>query len=104
MRWPLVVVFVASFIMAIGLLFYKIGVQDLDYWLLLLGFILFVFSSVLVMFALRSEPMSIIFPILSITFVWVSLLSIFVLQESMTGLQWAGVASIMVGISLLGGG
>jgi len=99
--------FFASILNAAAQLFLKLGVEDFSFsqipWFLLLGFFLFVLSSFIVMFALRRVEMSIMFPLMSVTFVWVSLLSMFILGEAITGLQWTGIGIVVAGVALLGG-
>ena len=77
--------------------------ESFFYWPLGLGFLSLGIGAVLMMIAFRSGELSLLFPILSTSYVWVSLLSpIFFAEDSMNYLKWTGVIIILLSVSLLG--
>lgn len=69
---------------------------------LIVGVCLYGIATVLFIAALRGGDVSTLYPFVSITFIWVSLLSVKILKEKMTFLKWAGIALIMLGVSMIG--
>ena len=52
--------------------------------------------------ALRGGDLSVIYPLVSLNYIWVSLLSVKILKEHMTGKKWVGVGLIILGAVLVG--
>ena len=70
--------------------------------LLFTGYSLYGISAVLLVLALRHAELSLLYPVIALTYVWVGILSVFVLHESMNGFKVAGVALIVAGVAVLG--
>lgn len=68
----------------------------------LTGYILYALMTALFVFVLRSEELSIVYPIISLTYVWVTALSAVVFRESMNLPRLVGVATIVLGVGVLG--
>jgi multidrug transporter EmrE-like cation transporter len=66
------------------------------------GYSLYGINTVLLVLALRHAELSILYPIIALTYVWVSLLSIFVLHEHMNLNRGIGIALIVVGVAVIG--
>lgn len=66
------------------------------------GLCLYGLSAILLVLALRHAELSMIYPVIALTFVWVTILSAVVFGESMTLYKIAGIASIVAGVALLG--
>lgn len=98
MKWLVVL---ASVLAAIAQLFYKFSEGNIVSWWVLAGFALYCLTGVLVLAALRGEPLSRAFPILALSFVWVALLSS-VFGESISSIGWLGVIAITAGVVLVG--
>lgn len=69
-----------------------------------LGLSLYGISTGLLILALRDGELSLLYPVISLTYVWVTVLSIFVFHESVNPFKIAGVAVICVGVAFLGKG
>ncbi len=69
---------------------------------LLAGYSLYAISTVLLVLALRGGELSILYPVISLTYVWVALLSVFILNETLNPFKLAGVAVIVAGVAVLG--
>jgi uncharacterized membrane protein len=70
---------------------------------LFFGLMFFGIGALFMMVAFKHGELSIVFPILATSYVWVSLLSpIFFTTDSMNIWKWTGVIIILLSISLLG--
>jgi uncharacterized membrane protein len=65
------------------------------------GLILGGVSVIIFVPALKGGELSLLYPMTSLTYVWVSLLSVRFLNERMNYLKWFGVVCIMAGVFLL---
>ncbi|AJF61368.1 TPA: EamA family transporter [Candidatus Woesearchaeota archaeon] len=65
------------------------------------GMFLFGLSMLLYIFALRFSDLSVIYPLSTITYIFVSLLSVKYLKEKMTGMKWLGIMLIIAGCFLV---
>jgi drug/metabolite transporter (DMT)-like permease len=66
------------------------------------GYVLYGLMTVLFIFALRGEELSILYPIISLTYVWVAGLSVVMFKEPLNALRLAGVLTIVLGVTVLG--
>ena len=55
-------------------------------------------------FALRDGELSILYPIIALTYVWVTILSVLFFHESLNPFKLAGVATVVAGVAVLGRG
>jgi multidrug transporter EmrE-like cation transporter len=97
---------------ATGQIFLKTGTNELfrlqglsilvNYWLWA-GYLLYSLSSVLFIVALKKAPLSILYPCVASTYVWVTFLSpLFFRTDQINAIKVAGVLSIVLGVSLIG--
>lgn len=70
--------------------------------LLVGGYALYGLMTALFVIALRDEELSILYPIIALTYVWVAGLSVWLFRESFNVAKAAGVATIVAGVSVLG--
>jgi drug/metabolite transporter (DMT)-like permease len=117
-RQSLLLVFGCTVIGAIAQLLIKSGAQKLSsqptVWTtvlamtvnlpLMAGLCLYGLSAVLLVLALRHAELSTIYPIIALTFVWVTILSAVVLGETMTPYKIFGTIIIVTGVGVLGMG
>jgi drug/metabolite transporter (DMT)-like permease len=85
-----------------GLLGTAIGILTIPP--LFAGYALYAIFAVMMIYALKHGEMSVLFPLISLGFVWVALLSVFILHETMSPLKGAGIAIIVAGVAVLGRG
>ncbi len=71
---------------------------------LMIGAIAYVVGSVIFIIALKYGELSVLYPIIALSYIWVNLLSAHFLGESLHALKWAGIISILVGVWLIGWG
>src|SRR3989338_4334278 len=68
------------------------------------GVFLYALGTILFIFALRGGELSVLYPFVSLTYVWVCILSMKYLGEKMNWQKWAGVGLIILGVTFIGFG
>lgn len=68
------------------------------------GYCLYGIFAVLLIYALRHGELSVLYPLISLGYVWVSILSVLVFHETMNPMKIAGLAIIIAGVAVLGFG
>jgi multidrug transporter EmrE-like cation transporter len=71
---------------------------------LILGYSLYGVNTLLLVVALRDGELSMLYPIIALTYVWVTLLSYTLLHEPPNLYKNIGIATIVVGVAVLGRG
>jgi len=94
-------IFLVTFLVAFAQLFFKLG-SDGSYAYYLLGIVCYAVGSLLLFLAMREYELSHLYPSLGLTQVWVLVLAILILGESLTLVKGVSVLGIVVGVSLLG--
>ena len=74
----------------------------LQNWQLMLGYGLHACNAFLLILALREGELSMLYPIIALTYVWVNLLSMYFFGETMNWLKAGGIALVIGGVALLG--
>ena len=69
---------------------------------LLGGIALYALGTVLFIPALKGGELSVLYPFVSLNYVWVSFLSTRFLGEKMNKFKWLGILLIIIGVSLIG--
>lgn len=68
------------------------------------GILLYVVGGSLLIISFRGGEVSVLYPIIATSYIWVSFLSIIFLGEIMNNFKWIGIASIITGIISIGYG
>ena len=104
-------VFVASLVGSFGAVFLKLGSaritrNPLSFLnpQLALGVSLFLGSSVFYALGIRGGQLSILYPMVSLGYIWTLLWARLFFKEAMTGAKFAGLALILAGVALVGMG
>jgi multidrug transporter EmrE-like cation transporter len=71
---------------------------------LVAGYALYGLFTLLMVLALREGELSLLYPIISLSYVWVTALSYFIFHDTLRPLKLVGIAAIMAGVALLGRG
>jgi len=66
------------------------------------GYCLYGIFAVLMVYALRHGELSVLYPLISLGYVWVAILSVLVFHETMNLMKLAGIAIIVSGVAVLG--
>ncbi|MBI2129146.1 EamA family transporter [Candidatus Woesearchaeota archaeon] len=78
------------------------GIRSFLNWKFIAGVMLYGLGTVAFIPALKGGELSVLYPFVSLSYVWVSLLSIKFLKEKMTLLRWIGIGLIILGVSFIG--
>jgi multidrug transporter EmrE-like cation transporter len=68
------------------------------------GYCLYGVFTVLFVIALRDGELSILYPLISLGYVWVAIIGVIAFHEAMNPLKLTGIAIIMAGVTVLGRG
>jgi drug/metabolite transporter (DMT)-like permease len=68
------------------------------------GFCLYGLSALLLVLALKDGELSLLYPVIALTYVWVAILSFFLIHEQINAWKWLGIGLIVVGVGVLGKG
>jgi multidrug transporter EmrE-like cation transporter len=90
-------------------LFYKSGADKLEFnvlsiisnWNIILGIVLYGIGAVLLIIALKRGSVTVLYPIVASSYVWVAIGSSYFFGELMNSLRWWGVVSIIAGIIMI---
>ena len=66
------------------------------------GYAFYGVSAVLMVLALRDGELSMLYPVIALTYVWVSLLSFVIFHESIGVWKMTGIGLIVTGVAVLG--
>jgi multidrug transporter EmrE-like cation transporter len=69
---------------------------------LIFGYTLHAGNALLLILALRDGHLSVLYPVYSLSYIWVNLLSVWLFHEQMNGWKIGGVALIICGVGVLG--
>lgn len=108
--WTIIVVLIACVIGAFGALFLKKGAGRIAFNLvellknkkLILGVIAYGISTVMFIPALKYGELSVLYPFVATSYLWVTLFSKWFLKEEINSWKWTGIFIILIGITLIG--
>lgn len=103
-------VFVATIFVAAGQILFKLASTTFSFsfeglilnYLLWLGFISYLLGLIIFVAAIRFGELTILYPLLSFSYVWVLLFSFLFFNELFTAQKMTGLALLFVGILILG--
>jgi drug/metabolite transporter (DMT)-like permease len=109
--WAIGLVFLCTLFTSSAQILYKIGAGVLEFdlislitnYYLIIGLMLYGIGAVVLIFALRGGELTVLYPIIATSYVWVSILSMIFLGEEMNLFKWIGVIIIFIGVSLVAG-
>jgi len=111
-RKSILLVFTCTILGAAAQLFIKVGMAHFSLNLvalltnipLIVGYTLYGINTIMLVLALRDGELSMLYPIIALTYVWVTLLSYGLLHEKPNFYKNAGIATIVLGVAVLGRG
>jgi multidrug transporter EmrE-like cation transporter len=106
------IVVICTLFTALGQLFFKYSSQSFELdiislitnYNLIIGFFFYGLGAILLIIALRFGDLSVIYPFVSLTFVWVMIISALVFSEMINSFKINALILIILGIMLIGGG
>lgn len=109
-KFSIVLMLICTIFVSVGQLFYKLGSEkvtgiiSLFNVFVIIGLFSYFFGSILYVIALKKGELSVLAPLLALNYVWVVLLSIIFLGESINILRWMGIFLVIVGVMVIGTG
>ena len=108
--WAIGIIFFTTLLTSTAQIFWKSGVEQLEFNLLsiitnaniLIGILLYIVGGILLIISFRGGEVSVLYPIIATSYIWVSILSVYYLDEVMNIFKWVGVFTIIAGIVLIG--
>jgi drug/metabolite transporter (DMT)-like permease len=71
---------------------------------LISGLVFYAIGAVLLIIALKYGDLSMIYPFIALSFIWVTILSTYIFNEHVSVINWLGIIAILLGVSLIGQG
>lgn len=111
--WAIASVVFTTILTSSGQIFLKSGANELEYSIpailtnipLIIGFTFYIVGAIILIVALKFGELSVLYPIIATSFIWVSLMSpYFFPSDSMNLEKWLGVIFIIIGVSTIGYG
>lgn len=108
--WAILLVWFGTLIGAMGPILLKKGADQFTFhpakllknYNLLFGIAIYAISLIIFVTALKGGEVSILYPLVSVGYIWVCLLSIKILKEKMNLYKWLGIIFIILGVSMIG--
>ena len=102
----------SAFIGSIGQIEFKRGSEDLRFdiqalltnYHLLAGLFLYALSTLIYIYALSKGRLSIVYPIIAISYIWTTLFAWTFLKELVNLTNWAGITLILLGVTFVSRG
>lgn len=71
---------------------------------LIFGLLCYAIGTIMFIPALKGGDLSVLYPLVSVSYIWVCLWSIKFLKERMNYIKWLGILFILIGIAFIGAG
>ena len=106
--WAILLVLICALMTAFAQLLFKIGANELPFlffnWPIIIGLFIFSIEALLFLLAYKGGEVSILFPVFATSYIWVSLISKYFLNEPLNIYKWLGIVIIILGIGVIGKG
>ena len=102
----ILLVLFCAFLGSAGQILFKLASKDftLNPWSwvknykFLIGVFLYAISAILFVWCLKQGNLSILYPLIATSYIWVSIFSFFILKEPFPVIKWLGIGLIIAGI------
>ena len=106
---PILFMLLTALFSAIGQIFFKYGStnvnSNLESWFLnyylIIGLLIHGIGFIFMISAFKQANLSILYPILATSYIWVTIFSVQIFNESFTKFQWFGIFLIVFGIAFI---
>lgn len=110
--WAALLILFTTLLTSSAQIFYKLGSRTITLdplsiitnYYLMGGLLLYAVGGILMIISFRGGEVSVLYPIIATSYIWVSFMSIYFLGEVMNAYKWIGVLGIIAGIALIGYG
>lgn len=104
--WAIILMVVVTFFTSFAQILYKIGVGILEFnffsiitnYYIIIGILIYFIGGVLLVICLKYGELSVLYPIIATSYIWVGLLSIYFFNESLNFFKWMGIITITLGV------
>jgi multidrug transporter EmrE-like cation transporter len=107
-QFAVLMVLFATIFNSVGQIFWKSGADKLSvvdgFLPVFIGFVFYGLGAVAFLGSLKYLDLSYAYPLIALTYIWVSFLSPIFFNDSMNFIKWGGVCLVFVGVSLIGFG
>lgn len=94
---------------AIGQIFFKLASKDLTFeimslitnWKLIIGLVFYAVATILFVFALKQGNLSVLYPIIATSYIWVTIFAMVFLKETFPLYKWAGILMIIIAVGII---
>jgi multidrug transporter EmrE-like cation transporter len=107
----IILVVICTIFTSLGQILMKIGsantnsiIQIITNIPLILGFIAYGIGALLLIISLKYGELSLVYPFIALSFIWVSIASIYLFNEHVSLINWGGLTAIIIGVSFIGYG
>jgi multidrug transporter EmrE-like cation transporter len=110
--WAVALMVLCTFLASVAQFFYKKGAAALSLsfsgifliWPLYIGVFIYLVGAVFMIIAFRGGELSVLYPVIATSYIWVNLISMFWLNETVNLMKWFGIGFIILGITFIGFG
>jgi uncharacterized membrane protein len=110
--WAIGLMIICTAFSSTAQVFYKIGAARLEFNVvsvvtnlpLLTGIVLYVLGAFIMIVALRGGELSVLYPIIATSYIWVSIMSFYLFHDNLNLFRWVGNFAIIAGIILISAG
>jgi undecaprenyl phosphate-alpha-L-ara4N flippase subunit ArnE len=104
--WAIGLMILTTLLTSTAQLFYKKGAENLEFniisiitnYPLITGLFLYMVGAVLMITAFKGGELSVLYPIIATSYIWVGLFSFIIFHESLNTLRWLGILAIFFGV------
>jgi undecaprenyl phosphate-alpha-L-ara4N flippase subunit ArnE len=108
--WAIGLMIITTLLTSTAQLLYKAGAERLEFdlmsiltnYFLLSGLLLYMIGAVLMITAFKGGELSVLYPIVATSYIWVGIFSYLIFDENVNFLRWLGITSIFFGVVLVG--
>ena len=104
--WAIVAIIICTLFTSTAQVFYKKGTNIMEFnfysiitnYYLIIGLVIYAIAAIIMILSFKGGDVNVIYPIVSLSYIWVSLLSMYFFNEKMGFLKWLGIAFIILGV------
>ena len=108
--WAIFAVLFSTILNSFAQVFYKYGANRLSFsvaalitnYPLMIGISIYGVSALILLVSLRGGELSVLYPLIATSYIWVSISSVYFFGEVMNLYKWLGIFTIILGVSLIG--
>ena len=107
--WAIALTVITTLFTSTAQVFYKFGAEKLEWnffalitnYELIIGAALYALGAAILIVALKGGEVTVVYPIIATSYIWVSLMSGYLFHEVINIYKWLGIIVIIIGISLI---